>query len=481
MTAKFDEFRIGDHLWFRRKFDAGDFEAFAGLSGDRNRLHHDATYSASAGYGGPIVPLHLAAAPLSAIAGMGFPGEPSLYLGHDIRAVSPVMYGDEIVYSARIVAISPANRVLTLSVIALRGIEVVIEATMRVQARSATWSAPPGLAIVPADRRRCALVTGSGGAIGGAIATALQSAGWDLLLPIRSSGMAALSGRFGASAEIVPIDLSERKALEKLAERIEARGVDLIVHAASPPVHAPLADHVAVAYSAFDAIVRAALPGMLRAQAGTAILIGSTSVSHPAAGWESYVAAKTMAQSVVNRLALHARHGVTAATVAPAFVESAFSAGLRPTDAATLLPEEVAEAVIAVAREGTQGYVELEPGRTRHGSFVPSFGMPAAAPLHAAVPAASAPTAPSGSLDTSAIDAIVRRALELPPDFMLNSLAIGDVPSWDSLRHIQLVLELEQGLSIHFRSDEIERTRTYAGLRNLCLSKLAPKQPGAHE
>jgi short-subunit dehydrogenase/acyl dehydratase/acyl carrier protein len=478
---KFDEFRIGDHLWFRRRFDAGDFEAFAGLSGDRNRLHHDATYSASAGYGGPIVPLHLAAAPLSAIAGMGLPGEPSLYLGHDIRAVSPVMYGDEIVYSARIVAISPANRVLTLSVIALRGIEVVIEATMRVQARSATWADRPGLAIVPADRRRRALVTGAGGAIGGAVAAALQSAGWDLLLPIRSARMAALSARFGATAEVVATDLSDPKALADFAGRVGAQDVDLVVHAASPPVHAPLADHVGVTYSAFDAIVRAALPGMLRAQAGAAILVGSTSVSHPVAGWESYVAAKTMGQSVINRLALHARHGVTAATVAPAFVETTFSAGLRPADVATLLPEEVADAIVAAARDGTQGYVALEPGRTRRGSFAPSFGVPAAAPLAAAAPAAPLPAAVPVSPDTSAIDTIVRRTLELPPDFVLNSLAIGDVPSWDSLRHIQLVLELEQGLSIHFRSDEIERTRTYASLRSLCLSKLAPKQPGAHE
>ena len=54
----------------------------------------------------------------------------------------------------------------------------------------------------------------------------------------------------------------------------------------------------------------------------------------------------------------------------------------------------------------------------------------------------------------------------------VNGLVIGDVPVWDSLRHIQLMMDLEAALDIRFSSNEIAQTTTYGGLSQLCVEKL---------
>ena len=81
-----DDFALGDYVTFTRRFRPNDYQAFARLSADRNPLHHDARYAKATRFGAPIVPLHLASAPLSAIAGMMLPGHRSLYLQSRLRA-----------------------------------------------------------------------------------------------------------------------------------------------------------------------------------------------------------------------------------------------------------------------------------------------------------------------------------------------------------------------------------------------------------
>ena len=99
----YDDFEIGDNCWFTRRFDAKAFSVFSELSGDQNALHHDKKYAASTSFIHPIVPLHLAALPLSSIVGMMFPGLRALYLNHEIHARRPIPYDVDIIYSARVV------------------------------------------------------------------------------------------------------------------------------------------------------------------------------------------------------------------------------------------------------------------------------------------------------------------------------------------------------------------------------------------
>ena len=210
----FDEFKVGDYAVFERTFSPGDFDGFSKLSGDRNPLHHDDSYSAQHGPdGATIVPLHLTLAPLSMVAGMIFPGEPSLYLGHEVRAVRTVRYDVPVQYSARITGMNSGYLVLAVRVVAIQQGDVVLDATMRVQARSGQWSAPQS-GLVRRQARGTALVTGAMGEIGTEIAVALARSGWALLLQGRNVDarrealMDAVAGVAQRPLDFIPGDLN---------------------------------------------------------------------------------------------------------------------------------------------------------------------------------------------------------------------------------------------------------------------------------
>ena len=79
MKHKFSDFSVGDLIYFNKTFKNNDYKKFAEISEDFNPLHHNNKYALKYGDGHNIVPLHLIISPISRIAGMNFPGTPSLY------------------------------------------------------------------------------------------------------------------------------------------------------------------------------------------------------------------------------------------------------------------------------------------------------------------------------------------------------------------------------------------------------------------
>lgn len=57
-------------------------------------------------------------------------------------------------------------------------------------------------------------------------------------------------------------------------------------------------------------------------------------------------------------------------------------------------------------------------------------------------------------------------------DADLTKEGIGRYPEWDSLRHFERMLHLEQELSIRFSSTDIDRTTDMRSLSELISSKL---------
>lgn len=50
---------------------------------------------------------------------------------------------------------------------------------------------------------------------------------------------------------------------------------------------------------------------------------------------------------------------------------------------------------------------------------------------------------------------IFSQVLEIPSDEIVDTVALNDNPSWDSLRHLQLVSELETEFGIELELDDI--------------------------
>ncbi|HVE15688.1 MAG TPA: SDR family NAD(P)-dependent oxidoreductase, partial [Chthoniobacterales bacterium] len=448
-TQSFKNFTVGDHVVFERSYSLADFAAFSKLSGDGNPLHHETGYAERSSFGRLIVPLHITLAPLSMIAGMVFPGEPSLYLGHEVHAARPVHYDETIRYSARIETINTARSVLGLRVLALRGAEVVLDARMRVQALKDEWETPPTLVVRKASEPGLAVVTGAAGEIGGAIACALAAKGWRLLLQDRGKKesrqlVEERLARLGAKAEFIAADLATAEGRADLAGAVSAReDIGLLIHAASPPVNATTEDLVAVNFTAFKSLIDAALPAMLLRQKAAVVLISSIATEHSLPGWEAYAGAKSMAASLSNGVEQkYSPYGVRGLAILPGLVATKFSEAYRDEETSALLPQEVGEAVLRQIDDDAPGNAMiLEVGRQQRGRI--GFHLPGAV-RSAATTAAESPeheTTPEAA--PSAVAATLRKVLRLAPGTDVSQAELGITPGWDSLKHLELLLEIE--------------------------------------
>jgi len=271
-----------------------------------------------------------------------------------------------------------------------------------------------------------------------------------------------------------------------LAAIEKASNFALVVHNACPPLDAALDKLLAVQFQALETITGATLPGYLRRQAGTVLFIGSTAVSSFPDGWENYVAAKNASGGLINGLQnRYSTWGLRYLTLAPSYVAGSFSKAHRPEDAATLLPEEVAEAALELIdkSELQPNYIELSPLGKRAGAF--GFQPPRSTAYTPVVTAAQPASAPAGGTATANVPAaggealaaqinqIACNLLGLAPTTSLAGMGVGTISGWDSLRHIQLMLELERELSISFSTEEVSRTPLFDSLILVCAEKLA--------
>jgi 3-oxoacyl-[acyl-carrier protein] reductase len=498
MDRQFDDFSVGDTVSIQRRFTPRDFAAFSTMSGDRNPLHHDGAYAAQSSFGRPIVPLQLAAAPFSAVAGMFLPGHRSLILDSQLRAIEPVDYGTDLVYSAQVIDKHPALQVLTLRVIAVSGSRVLVEGRMRVRVRAdvpaCAWHDVAEPPIENAHRQHVALVVGGTGTIGAAIAWTLARRGWELILHYRGDNERSrewqeVCRREGVDVHPWPCELgdaaSRRRALAAL-ERLPA--VSLLVYAASPGIEATLPELIEVNFTALGETAEALLPSMLRRQRGRLVFLGSSGVEHSPPGMENYVAAKVAATHYVGALdRRYSAYGVRGTVVAPGFVRGRFSQRHRPGDAECLLPEEVAEVVADLAEPHAAdwgAYVSIAPGLVRHGSFGFKPSSPPMADAasqnyagRAASPQPSRDVASSGNdPDRQALEAVVRESLRLAEASDLSEAGLDTTPGWDSLAHLQLLLSVESALGIKFSSHEMSQTMRFAELRRLVEAKRSNEQ-----
>jgi len=68
--------------------------------------------------------------------------------------------------------------------------------------------------------------------------------------------------------------------------------------------------------------------------------------------------------------------------------------------------------------------------------------------------------------------AIVADILAVSPEMLTGQSSPKSVESWDSIRHLNLVLALEERFSIQFSPEEMEQMQTIGQITSLVESKL---------
>lgn len=467
----FSDFRLGQVVTFKRVFDQTDFDAFRALSGDANLLHAEGAFAEASEFGGPIVPLALAVAPFSAIAGMALPGLPSLILSQSTHACAPMPYGRPITYTAAIRHIMPEARTLQLDLRAYDGARRLIEGRMDVRARLDRWERP---ADTPAyfdvkTPARTAFVTGADGAIGTLCAARLERAGWSV----------TRHGRGRSRSGTVQADFRTAEGRAHLAAILGDLRPSLIVHCASAGIHDAMDALVDTNFAALKLMMQAVLPSMCAVQAGRIVHIGSIAEIDARPDMVDYAAAKAQAAWYLARVNRTFRlDGIAATTLMCDKVDTPFSSGLPAATGIALDPEEVAEHVVALAQAPIDTIADAY--------LLDSEGLrPRNPPRQSATRAsrqenadASPPVVAPSALDGDDIDGRLRAILEhhLPQckGVAEDDLTMSKISGWDSLKQIILALDVEKTFDVNLQTANISRLTSFAALKAEITAKARP-------
>ena len=189
--------------------------------------------------------------------------------------------------------------------------------------------------------RRRALVTGASSGIGLAFATVLAEHGCDLILTARRAERldqiaADLRQRFGIEAAVMPADLSDRHASERLTSEMSHRSlhVDILINNAgygvpgrySATTWAEQEKFLQVLVAAVAELSHRLLPAMVERRWGRIINVASLAGLLPGvAGHTLYAAAKAFVIKFSESLALEtAPYGIHVTASCPGFTRSEF-------------------------------------------------------------------------------------------------------------------------------------------------------------
>lgn len=106
----FEDLELGQRASLVMRVTEADILAFAGVSGDRNPVHLDASYAASTLFKGRIAHGMLTASYISAVFGTRLPGPGAIYISQTLNFRGPVRIGDEVETTVVIVELYPAKR-----------------------------------------------------------------------------------------------------------------------------------------------------------------------------------------------------------------------------------------------------------------------------------------------------------------------------------------------------------------------------------
>ena len=182
------------------------------------------------------------------------------------------------------------------------------------------------------------LVTGGAKGVGAAIVRALAAAGHDVDFTYRASAdqALALAGEVAAAypareIRALPLDLSDKAALDAFCEEREAQTYFGFIHNAGQPYDA-LAAMMAqdkaeaamqVNFWAFTRLAKTLMRAMIRARAGRIVAIGSVAALRGNPGNAAYAASKGALISYAKTLAIETgKRGVTVNVIAPGFVDT---------------------------------------------------------------------------------------------------------------------------------------------------------------
>jgi acyl carrier protein len=474
-------FEVGDVCFAEREIRQEDYEIFRGLSFDESPLHSDPKYALETDYKRCVAPLFLASAPFSGLVGSGIPGTSALLLKSFVSAVSPIFYGDKIEYSLRISQKDSRSNLLTLRAIGIRGANVVLTGELLVKVREDGPKVPSSfesssISFLKARDQNTLLLVGGSSQIGRSIALRAAHAGLDLVISYNSNEekadeLVTTLEHLGHSALVMKSDQLLSVLENEFENPLWLGKLVGMVTLNSSPIDSSFSDLFESNVTFNKAIIEKILPTLIRNQSGTLVNIGTGFMVRGGEVYSDYVQAKTALHNYFRMKAQGAlEYGINWVTIAPDQVETAFSQDLQLRE--KLVPEEVADEVVRVFSEEVPSQAPFRWIRTsgvergHFGGFHPNETLQSSettAPTTTESKSLIARPTFEGSNQKRIIDRVRQIAgniLGTDMGFVDSRLGIGQIPGWDSARHLEIIMEIEQSFDVEIVASEYTRLET---------------------
>jgi len=114
VSARIDDFRLGQHAAFTKTFTEEDVERFIAITGDVNPLHVDDAFAARTKFGRRVLHGMLTASLFSTMVGMLLPGTGAIYRSQTLTFLRPVHVGDTVTAHFVVQAIDRTRHRMTI-------------------------------------------------------------------------------------------------------------------------------------------------------------------------------------------------------------------------------------------------------------------------------------------------------------------------------------------------------------------------------
>jgi len=316
---KFKKIKIGDKAYIFHQITQDDIKKFVDLTGDDNKLHVDKDYAKNTEFRKPVAHGMLGASFISTLIGTKLPGDGALWFSQNLDFILPVKVGDKLKISAIVEKKHSGSRTIELSTkIVNQDNQEVTKGTVKVKIIEDT--AVDSRKTSPIEIKNTALIIGSTGGIGQAIALKLAKNGYDVVLHYYKNNKKAkyLQEKIiqlGQKAYIISGNIENHNEAEEIVHYSHERlgCIKSLINCSTLPIKPN--NFTSLCWDDFEVhiknqikgsfnIISSILPYMESNNYGKVVQITTQAIEQPVSGWLPYITSKGALNAFCKALAI---------------------------------------------------------------------------------------------------------------------------------------------------------------------------------